>query len=246
MIEYKQSVAAKLPVRIVDSGGTAVAGVLYSAITATAMKSDGTTSAISVTAPDWVEVTTGAFAGEGFYTLAVSGTVLGTAGLFTYAVTDSTNKVYMGCVKVVANEEVDTYVRVGAPAGVSVSADIASVKSDSSGLRTDYTALRAIGLDNLDAAMTSRASQASLDAVQVDTNDIQTTLATLDFSGISAQLDEIIKYQTGRWKIHVSGDDANRMVIYDEDGTTPLAKFDLFDAAGNATPLNPFERVPVP
>jgi len=53
------------------------------------------------------------------------------------------------------------------------------------------------------------------------------------------------KYADGRWKIHVTGGDANRLVLYDTDGTTPLIKFNLFDAGGTATSSNPYERVKV-
>jgi len=53
------------------------------------------------------------------------------------------------------------------------------------------------------------------------------------------------KYEEGRWKIHGSGPDANRLVLYDVDGLTALKKFDLKDVAGVATPDNPYERVPV-
>ena len=50
--------------------------------------------------------------------------------------------------------------KLGTPVS-SVSADIASVKSDSSGLRTDYTTGRAANLDNLDATVSSRLASAS-------------------------------------------------------------------------------------
>lgn len=49
--------------------------------------------------------------------------------------------------------------KIGNPANVTLAADIASVKSDSSGLRTDYTGLRAVKLDFLDATITSRQAE---------------------------------------------------------------------------------------
>lgn len=54
----------------------------------------------------------------------------------------------------------------------------------------------------------------------------------------------LLKHMEGRWKIHTSGLDANRLVVYDEDGTTPLIKFDLKDNVGAPTSIDPFERVP--
>lgn len=49
----------------------------------------------------------------------------------------------------------------------------------------------------------------------------------------------------GRWKIFTGGGDANRLVLYDTDGTTVLQKWDLKDSAGAASTTNVFERVPV-
>lgn len=53
------------------------------------------------------------------------------------------------------------------------------------------------------------------------------------------------KIATGKWQIHSSGGDANRLVLYDEDGTTPLYKFDLADVSGLPTFTSPFRRTPV-
>lgn len=62
--------------------------------------------------------------------------------------------------------------KLGTPAGASVSADIAAVKSDTSTLTSRLTATRAGYLDNLpnlDTTVSSRASQASVDAIQNNT-----------------------------------------------------------------------------
>jgi hypothetical protein len=259
MIEYKQSVTAKAPVRIVDSSGNPVAGVAFGSVTATAMKSDGTTTAITVTSLDWAEITTGAFTSQGFYTMSIAGSVLNTTGLLTYAVASGSNKTYVGAIKVVANEEVDTYGRVGAPAGASISADIASVKSDSSGLRTDYTTGKAAYLD---ASIVSRASQTSVNSIAVDTSGLRTDYTTgkaafldaaissraqaSDLTSIATDVATLLKHAEGRWKIHLTGLDANRLVIYDTDDTTPIIKFDLKDPSGAPTYVYPFERVKVP
>ena len=56
--------------------------------------------------------------------------------------------------------------------------------------------------------------------------------------GIDATL--IRKIEEGRWKIV-----NNQMVIYDDNGTTPLRTFDLFDANGDPSSTSVFERVPV-
>lgn len=49
----------------------------------------------------------------------------------------------------------------------------------------------------------------------------------------------------GKWKIHTSGPDTARLVIYKADGVTPLKKFNLFDSGGMPTSVNPFSKIPV-
>ena len=60
--------------------------------------------------------------------------------------------------------------------------------------------------------------------------------------GMLARLAHI---EEGRWKIFTIGPDANRLVLYDSDGSTVLQKWDLKDSAGAATSTSVFERVPV-
>lgn len=56
----------------------------------------------------------------------------------------------------------------------------------------------------------------------------------------------LTQYESGKWEIKTTGPDANRLIIYDADGTTVLIKYDLFDNVGAPTSTNPFKRVPVP
>ena len=210
MIEYKQSVAAFVPVRIFDQGGTPQGGIPFGSVQAAIQKSDGSTAVVTVTISDWSEITTGAFNGAGVYALKLPASVLNITGYLTYAVATAGNKTYVGAVKVVANEEVDTFSRIGAPVLSSISADIAGVKSDVGTVNTNVLALSAG----------------------------QTTILSV--------VNLLKKYDQGRWKIHITGGDANRLVLYDTDNTTPLLKFDLKDSGGAATFVNPFERYPVP
>lgn len=210
MLEYKQSVAKFVPVRIFDQGGTPVGGVAFGQVTAAIQKADGTTSTLSVILADWSEVTTGAFSGSGMYLLRLSAANLDQPGLLTYAISTPSNKTHIGAIKVVANEEIDTYNRIGAPVLTSISADLAGVKTDVAAVQSSITGLSA--------------GQASILAV----------------------VNLLKKYEEGRWKIHISGPDANRLVLYDTDDITPLLKFDLKDSGGAATFINPFERVPFP
>jgi hypothetical protein len=223
MIEFKQSTIARVAVRLLDSTGSPVAGAGFGTISATIEKSDGTTGNMTMSGSNWIEVTSGAFSGLGKYDLLIPATLTDTTGILVFAVTGPSSSKFIGICKIVANEEVDTFSRLGAPAGASISADIASVKTTVTSTNTIVTDVQT-DVDEL---------QVSVGTVQTTVTDIQTTINTLK------------KYEQGRWKIFTSGPDANRLVIYDTDGTTPLIKFDLKNSAGGATSIEPFERVPV-
>jgi len=44
------------------------------------------------------------------------------------------------------------------------------------------------------------------------------------------------------WQIHTTGAEANRLVVYDDDGTTVLIRFDLKDGTGAPSTSTVFER----
>ena len=73
----------------------------------------------------------------------------------------------------------DSFARLGAPAGASVSADIAAIEAQTDDIGVAGAGLTALGdvrIANLDATVSSRASAAALVTVQADTDDIQTRL----------------------------------------------------------------------
>lgn len=127
MIEYKQSTVARVPVKILDQAGNPATGVLVGTITLTVIKSDGSVANVSPTS--WTEITTGAYLNQGVYSLQIPASATNLTGQFLYAVSSSSNKVYHGALKIVANEEVDTFTRIGLPLTASVSGDIAAVQT---------------------------------------------------------------------------------------------------------------------
>lgn len=106
MYEYKQGVTRWAPVKLTDSLGNPVTGVVFGSITAAVLKSNTTIAAFAVTGTDWFEATTSAFAGEGVYAIKIPGSVLNELGMLTYAVdTGGLSLTYTGSIKVVAYEE---------------------------------------------------------------------------------------------------------------------------------------------
>jgi hypothetical protein len=92
----------------------------------------------------------------------------------------------------------DAFARLGAPSGASVSADVAAAKADTAAIKAktdlipaggpaaaaDYTAARAAKLDQLDAAVSSRASQAALDTLD--------DLVDTEVAAIKAKTDQLV------------------------------------------------------
>lgn len=84
---------------------------------------------------------------------------------------------------------------------------------------------------------TPAAASVSADIANLDTG-IDTLLAAS--ATLLSVTDALRKAAYGRWKIT-----GTQLVIYDDDGTTPLETFDLKDPSGTPSNTQIFERVPV-
>lgn len=78
------------------------------------------------------------------------------------------------------------------------------------------------------------------DNVDATSSSILTAVGTVQ-SDITDLKDEAL----GQWRIFTSGSDANRLVLYRQDGVTVLKKFDLTDSVNAPTTTNPYRRTPV-
>lgn len=111
MYDVVENVSHWLPVRIFDTGGNPVAGVVFGSITAAVMKADHTQAAFTVLTTDWVEATSSAFSATGTYMIQVPASVLDQVGPLEYAVASGgSNRVHIGSVKVVRHDEGLPYV----------------------------------------------------------------------------------------------------------------------------------------
>lgn len=126
MFEVKQGQSIRIPVRFEDASGSPVINKTYADVDVTAERADGTTvEIVTDDAGDFYEVTTGAFSGTGKYTLVVPASVTSVPGALCIAVfSTGLGIVPVIVINVVANLEVDTYARLGAPAGATIAADI--------------------------------------------------------------------------------------------------------------------------
>lgn len=92
---------------------------------------------------------------------------------------------------------------------------------DISTLQADITSIKSTVDTFLDASISTRASQSSMDA-------------------IGTNVSNILQVQKGRWKI-----DSNTLTLYDADTVTPLYQFKLMDDSSVATMTDVYERMPV-
>lgn len=92
-------------------------------------------------------------------------------------------------------------------------------------------------------AVSATGAKTYVGAVKVIANEEAETHDMLE--GVRDDVTDLLDYHQGKWQIHVTGPDANRLVLYRADGTTVLKKFDLQNANGDATYINPFRRNPV-
>ena len=119
----KQSTAALVTVRLINSvTGAPVTGVTSGSVTATVYKSDGSSASVTASG-NWTELA------GGFYTLALASGLTSLVGVLTTIVVVSGSSTFGREDQVFAELTDDIYTRIGAPAGASVSADIAAVET---------------------------------------------------------------------------------------------------------------------
>ncbi len=62
---------------------------------------------------------------------------------------------------------------------------------------------------------------------------------------ITDEIQTLIDVEIGVWQMYDSGPHANQLILYEQDGTTIVQKFDLTDSSGNPTTSSIFKRTPV-
>lgn len=205
-------------------GVTPVTGKTGADVTATFWKADNSYSNYAGTAT-LTEGTTGAFGSAGVYQLAVPSAATGVLGPLIVAVSCTGAKTYKSeILEVVAYLESDTY------------GQVSSVKAKTDNLPSDPA----------DESLL----EAALSGVSVDLDPVLDELAAVSstLASITADISRVNKTVAGHSKLHTTGPDANRVVVY-EDGTynTPLFKLECKDQDGAGTSLatNIYEIIPV-
>jgi hypothetical protein len=127
MIRYKKSELARLPVILKDTAGAAMAGVAAAALNIDIVKSDGTVFSPSPSATLWTELTSTAYASQGYYNYLFSGTIMNTTGVFQYCFIVTGSAPYFGVIEIVENTEKDVMDRLGVPTYGTIKDDIANV-----------------------------------------------------------------------------------------------------------------------
>jgi hypothetical protein len=187
MFEVKQSQSIRVPIRLVDSSGQGVQLQTYANVTIYVEKRDGTVQQVTLSGPsDFYEVTTGAFATLGKYTLVLGSAYTGVIGPLTIAYTCTGVKPQPIVINVVRNIESDTKTVVD-----NIRADYTTVRASKidtidtintniSNISTDYTTARATKLDYLPTINTNlntlRADYTTARAGSIDNIDTVLTL----------------------------------------------------------------------
>ncbi len=232
MYAVKQSTSTRLPVALRNvSTGLPLLGVLYSAVTATVLKADGTLVTLTLSSSaDWAEVTTGAFNGTGTYELVVPTSASGVVGRLVVAVAVSgALDVPVAVIDVVASLASDIQTVVDA---IKAKTDnLPSDPADESLLEAAITA----ATSPLATAVNLATVDTVVDAIKLKTDNLpsdpgdQSVLAGLigavqtavDAGASDSEISR--KVLTGDYFLDSA---TNTLTIYDEDGVTPLYVFD--------------------
>lgn len=103
MLEFIQNQSARIPIRMLTPAGSPVAGIAAGSVTVSIEKADGTTVDVVVdgVTNQWLEVTAGAFAGQGKYVLILDAAYMNVLGPFVVSLVAPAGSA-MGLVHVVA------------------------------------------------------------------------------------------------------------------------------------------------
>jgi hypothetical protein len=138
----KQNTANWVPIRLVDAADAPVTGLAFAALAAGAVftlcKNGSAAAAFTVpTSGDWIED------GNGYYRVQLASGDCNTLGLIGLIAKTTTGQPWEWVDRVEAQLTSDTFARVGAPAGASVSADIAAIKAETALIQAKTTNLPA-------------------------------------------------------------------------------------------------------
>jgi hypothetical protein len=124
----KQNTANWLPVRLVDATDAPVTGLAFNAV---AITNTFKLCKAGVAAATWNPPNAGAWIedGSGYYRALLAAGDCDTLGLLTLIAVTTTGQPFESVERVESTLPADTYSRVGAPAGASVSADIAAIQA---------------------------------------------------------------------------------------------------------------------
>jgi hypothetical protein len=166
-----------------------MAGVAYSSINCTVIKSDGTMFNLTVSPSMWEEKTQGAYSQAGYYNILIPATYTDQPGVFQYMVTCVGAARYPGVVKIVVADATDVYNRLGTPVSTSISADIQNVSAGSS-------SGGGFGSDDRTTLLAVKAKTDNLPSDPVSTSGIETWLGTNSFNSSDRSNVNAIKAKT--------------------------------------------------
>lgn len=221
MIAYKTSTTITVPVVLtVATTGAAHTGVAAGSVSVTVIKSNGTTSSYTPTAGQWTEYSADAYTSSGYYNLVIPDTATDQAGILQYGVSVSGDDKHFGVVYLVANLESETYTRIGAPVGASISADIAgAITSIKGASNKDITQVDTA----ISGAVVSIKGSGDKDLTQVDT-DVNAVGSAVSMLSSSVARILALSYDN----IHEDSQ------TYDGDGRLTSARFRAYDTAAHA------------
>jgi hypothetical protein len=253
-----QGQAAKVPVKLITPAGDDINGIAPAAIkngVAQVIKADGTTQSISLVAnTNWFEIDS--TQSKGLYQLLIPNTATGQLGILAYTVYPAATQFipFVGTTSVGIDQSTTA-------TSTNVTAAITSIKG---GSNKDNTQINTAITD----AVSSIKGVSSVDLTQVagtgfstasdSLKQLSTALATITSSNIASAVWDtvravhvgngtfgealriILQCLRGHVKIDVLN---NTIIVYQEDGSTPLFTSALKDAAGNPANIYATERL---
>jgi len=220
LIVLKKSVARKLPVLLVDSGGAVVTGIAVGSVTVVTSKDGGALTVFTLTGK-WTEL------GQGLYTISFADTDLDTEGFFAYLVTVTGCDQYSGIMYVSDWETtVDSIASALTTHDTAIKAAITTAEGNIRGTDSDDLKALSVQIDGVQTDTTAikgktnnlptdPADESSIQAGIVDARDAIVSNETTMETNLAADItDAESNIRGGAYDLHL---------LYDELGTVQTA-----------------------
>jgi hypothetical protein len=225
-------------VRLIDSASKSpILGATTSATTirCTVVKSDGSSTIVTLSSGQFTEVAAVPFSGQGFYLVTIVATHISRVGPLWVGVRSDPFSTYSASDVYPVSTQVDELLIGDLPTLSEVEASTILAK------QATVAALPTLGNIEGSTVLAKEATVSGLPSLgDIEGSTVLAKEASL--SGIADDCARILDINEGRWKIDA---EAKQLILYKVDGSTEIRRFNLFNDLGLPDVETVYDKIPI-